>query len=69
MAPKVPQRPMPQLEGVRALSLARHVEGISKLSPAEGRAAAFEHFPSFEEYPHLFDLFEVLSAERIHSFE
>jgi hypothetical protein len=35
----------------------------------EGRASPYERFPSYEEYPHLSDLFELLSAERIHFFE
>jgi hypothetical protein len=35
----------------------------------EGRESAFEPFPSYEEYPHLYDLFELLKSERIYFFE
>ena len=35
----------------------------------EGRVSAYEPFPPYEEYPHLFDLFELLPAERVHFFE
>lgn len=35
----------------------------------EGRKGPYEKFPSFEEYPHLCDLFQILEAERIHFIE
>jgi len=35
----------------------------------EGRPSAYEHFPSAEEYPHLYDLFHILPLERIHFIE
>lgn len=35
----------------------------------EGRQAPYEFFPSFEECPHLFDLFQAFALERIHFIE
>jgi hypothetical protein len=32
----------------------------------EGRKSPYEKFPPFEEYPHLFDLFELLKADVRH---
>jgi hypothetical protein len=35
----------------------------------EGRPSPYEPFPSYEEYPHIYDLFQVLPLERIHFIE
>jgi hypothetical protein len=35
----------------------------------EGRSGPYEKFPSYEEYPYLLELFELLDAERIHFIE
>ena len=35
----------------------------------EGRPSAYEKFPPFEEYPHLYELFQALPLERIHFIE
>jgi len=35
----------------------------------EGRQSAYESFPPFEEYPHIYDLFLAFSLERIHFIE
>jgi hypothetical protein len=35
----------------------------------ERRASSYEHFPPYEEYPHLYDLFQGLPLERIHFIE
>jgi hypothetical protein len=35
----------------------------------EGRQSPYEPFPSFEEYPHIYDLFQAFALERIHFVE
>ena len=35
----------------------------------EGRPSPYETFPPYEEYPHLYDLFQALPLERIHFIE
>ena len=35
----------------------------------EKRPSPYEHFPPFEEYPHIYHLFLAFSLERIHFIE